>query len=274
MASASRDFTMVVGPGGAIVPVVATTDDACQTTLSVAGSYAQYDWLPGGTDFALDLGRSDGNDDVRRAPRRRIVLQRARCGHDRAAGSGVPDSGRAVDLTQLRLGLWYVRRRRGVEVSAGRQPLRRRSAGHGSGVREPGCARSRHAGTRSRNCGRRARRQHGRPLRDAPARLRDELQRRAFIESVQTPKSSRCGAAGSRWAAAGEAIARQDRTRAQMAVFLQKAKHGPDDAPPPCSGVFADVACPSAFADWIERLAAEGITGGCGGREVLSGRGP
>ena len=35
---------------------------------------------------------------------------------------------------------------------------------------------------------------------------------------------------------------------------------------PPCTpGVFADVACPSTFASWIEQLAAEGITGGCGG---------
>jgi hypothetical protein len=25
------------------------------------------------------------------------------------------------------------------------------------------------------------------------------------------------------------------------------------------------VPCPSTFADWIEQLAAEGITGGCGG---------
>jgi hypothetical protein len=55
-------------------------------------------------------------------------------------------------------------------------------------------------------------------------------------------------------------------TRAQMAVFLLKAKHGKGySAPPPCSGVFADVPCPSPFADWIEELAAEGITGGCGG---------
>jgi hypothetical protein len=30
-------------------------------------------------------------------------------------------------------------------------------------------------------------------------------------------------------------------------------------------GLFDDVACPSTFADWIEQLAAEGITGGCGG---------
>jgi hypothetical protein len=53
--------------------------------------------------------------------------------------------------------------------------------------------------------------------------------------------------------------------RQQMAVFLLKAKHGICYTPPPCGGVFADVPCPSLFADWIEALAAEGITGGCGG---------
>jgi hypothetical protein len=53
--------------------------------------------------------------------------------------------------------------------------------------------------------------------------------------------------------------------RQQMAVFLLKAKHGSTYVPPPCSGDFIDVACPSPFADWIEQLAAEGITGGCGG---------
>ena len=53
-------------------------------------------------------------------------------------------------------------------------------------------------------------------------------------------------------------------TRAQMAVFLLKAKHGLCYTPPPCTGIFSDVACPSLFGDWIEALAAEGITGGCG----------
>jgi uncharacterized repeat protein (TIGR03803 family) len=54
-------------------------------------------------------------------------------------------------------------------------------------------------------------------------------------------------------------------TRAQMAVFLLKAKHGASYVPPSCTGVFSDVACPSLFADWIEELSAEGITAGCGG---------
>jgi len=53
--------------------------------------------------------------------------------------------------------------------------------------------------------------------------------------------------------------------RDQMAVFLLKAEHGSSYAPPECAGTFADVACPSTFANWIERLAAENITGGCGG---------
>jgi glucose/arabinose dehydrogenase len=55
-------------------------------------------------------------------------------------------------------------------------------------------------------------------------------------------------------------------TRAQMAVFLLKARFGPGHAPPPASGtVFADVPASHPFAAWIEQLAAEGITAGCGG---------
>ena len=49
-----------------------------------------------------------------------------------------------------------------------------------------------------------------------------------------------------------------------MAPFLLKTEHGPAYVPPACAGVFSDVTCPSLFADWIERLAAEGITAGCG----------
>jgi IPT/TIG domain/S-layer homology domain len=56
----------------------------------------------------------------------------------------------------------------------------------------------------------------------------------------------------------------QDTLRQQMAVFLLKAKHGLCYTPPPCQGDFADVPCPSTFANWIEALADEGISGGCG----------
>ena len=55
-------------------------------------------------------------------------------------------------------------------------------------------------------------------------------------------------------------------TRAQMAVFLLLAKHGPGFTPPAGTGaVFGDVGPDHWARDWIEQLVAEGITGGCGG---------
>jgi hypothetical protein len=55
-------------------------------------------------------------------------------------------------------------------------------------------------------------------------------------------------------------------TRAQMAIFLLRGEHGSSYAPPVATGtVFGDVPLGS-FADaWIEQLAAEGVTSGCGG---------
>jgi hypothetical protein len=53
--------------------------------------------------------------------------------------------------------------------------------------------------------------------------------------------------------------------RDQMAVFLLKSEHGPAYVPPDCAGTFADVACPGSFTNWVEQLAAEGVTSGCGG---------
>jgi hypothetical protein len=58
-------------------------------------------------------------------------------------------------------------------------------------------------------------------------------------------------------------------TRAQMAVFLLKSKLGAAHVPPVCAGIFADVACPSLFADWIEELHAIGVTGGCQASPLL-----
>jgi hypothetical protein len=50
-----------------------------------------------------------------------------------------------------------------------------------------------------------------------------------------------------------------------MAAFLLKTMHGSDYVPASCTGHFGDVPCPSLFADWIENLAADGITVGCSG---------
>jgi DNA-binding beta-propeller fold protein YncE len=54
-------------------------------------------------------------------------------------------------------------------------------------------------------------------------------------------------------------------TRSQMAVFLLRAKYGSQYVPPPPTGErFADVDLSYWSVSWIEQLAAEGITGGCG----------
>lgn len=53
-------------------------------------------------------------------------------------------------------------------------------------------------------------------------------------------------------------------TRAEMAVFLLRARHGGDYFPPPATGTrFTDVPAGYWAAPWIEQLAAEGITSGC-----------
>ena len=55
-------------------------------------------------------------------------------------------------------------------------------------------------------------------------------------------------------------------TRAEMAIFLLRAEHGPAYTPPAATGtIFTDVPEVYWAAAWIEQLAAEGITNGCGG---------
>lgn len=54
-------------------------------------------------------------------------------------------------------------------------------------------------------------------------------------------------------------------TRAQMAIFLLRGKYGAAYTPPAPVGLFNDVPTDYWAAAWIEQLAAEGITTGCGG---------
>jgi hypothetical protein len=49
-----------------------------------------------------------------------------------------------------------------------------------------------------------------------------------------------------------------------MAVFLLRSKHTSSYTPPAATGVFADVNSGYWAAAWIEQLAEEGITSGCG----------
>ncbi len=54
-------------------------------------------------------------------------------------------------------------------------------------------------------------------------------------------------------------------TRAEMAVFLTRARRGPNFTPPPWSGVFADVPPFHWAGPWIEQLFRDGVTAGCAG---------
>jgi hypothetical protein len=54
-------------------------------------------------------------------------------------------------------------------------------------------------------------------------------------------------------------------TRAQMAVFLLRSKYGSSYKPAPATGTrFNDIPASFWASSWVEQLAAEGITGGCG----------
>ena len=54
-------------------------------------------------------------------------------------------------------------------------------------------------------------------------------------------------------------------TRAQMAIFLVRAKHGIAFVPPAATGIFPDVPVGSFGANFIEQLVADSVTSGCGG---------
>lgn len=54
-------------------------------------------------------------------------------------------------------------------------------------------------------------------------------------------------------------------TRAEMAIFLLRSEHGSTYVPPTATGtMFTDVPGTYWAVDWIEQLAVEGITSGCG----------
>ena len=52
-------------------------------------------------------------------------------------------------------------------------------------------------------------------------------------------------------------------TRAEMAVFLERAMQGSGYTPPAASGIFADVPVSYWSAGWIEQFYKDGITNGC-----------
>ena len=55
-------------------------------------------------------------------------------------------------------------------------------------------------------------------------------------------------------------------------MFLLRGLNGPTYRPPAAKGtVFSDVPAGTFLGDWIEELAAEGVTSGCGGGSFCPG---
>ena len=88
------------------------------------------------------------------------------------------------------------------------------------------------------------------PVNDASAGWIERL----FAEGI----TSGCGANPLRY------CPDQGETRGEMAVFLLRAKYGAAYQPPAATGIFADVPLDHPFVRWIEQLAREGTTAGCG----------
>ena len=62
-------------------------------------------------------------------------------------------------------------------------------------------------------------------------------------------------------------------SRAELAVFLLRVKHGADYVPPPATGtLFEDVPADYWTAAWIEQLATEGLTAGCAPHRFCPGQ--
>jgi ELWxxDGT repeat protein len=80
-----------------------------------------------------------------------------------------------------------------------------------------------------------------------------------WIEQIATDGVTQgCAASPARFCPAAQVA------RAEMAIFLLRARHGAAYVPPPATGTrFTDVPASFWAAAWIEQLAAEGITNGC-----------
>jgi hypothetical protein len=81
----------------------------------------------------------------------------------------------------------------------------------------------------------------------------------AYIEQLEADGITQGCAASPRRFCPGSTVG-----RAEMAIFLLRAKHGSAYAPPPATGtVFSDVPASYWAAPWIEQVYDEGISAGC-----------
>ena len=266
MAKATRDFTLAVGPGGSLVPVTVTRDDACQLTLSVDGGYAAYDWLPDGQASAQIVV------DPTEPTTYGVVLNDGTPCRVRGAVTIVPFDPSCLAPTVASIsptfgpsaGTPVIVSGTKFDASAGLSIGGLFAAGvvfeSASALQATTPALS--PGTVADVLVVNPDGRYGQLLRAFAADFLDVPSSNPFYADVM--KVLRAGITAG--CGGGSYCPNGSVTRAQMAVFLLKAQHGFFYVPPACTGIFGDVACPGAFAaDWIEQLSNEGITGGCGG---------
>ena len=266
MATATRDFSLAVAPGGPLVPVSVVRDDTCQLTISVAGSYAGYTWLPGlqtSPEIVVDPTEPtpygvvlDDGTSCRVRGAVTITPFDPSCLAPTVAsiapGSG-PDAGTPVVVAGSKFDP-------NAALSIGGSPASGLVFDDASTLEAttPALAPGTVADVLVVNPdGRYAMlpRSFAADFLDVPASNPFYAD---IMKVLRAGITAGCG--GGNYCPNGSV------TRAQMAVFLLKAQHGFFYVPPACTGIFGDVACPGAFAaDWIEQLSNEGITGGCGG---------
>jgi hypothetical protein len=271
-ASATRDYTLVVRDGDPLVPVTASSGPACAVELSVAGSFAAYEWLPGlqttptitvspteTTTYGVIL--TDGSGCTRHGA---ITLHPAALMDPSCLAPTIasisPQSGPATGGQAATL------------LGTNFQPAAYVTIG-GMGAYDVTVDDPTHATLTT-------------PLVSLPPGTVVDvmvlngdsgsavLRGGYLLDFADVPTSDQFHDAIARVALAGITVGCGEGnfcgqnlvTRSQIAILLLKAEHGASYFPPPCTGMFADVPCTGPVETWwIEQFAREGITGGCGG---------
>jgi outer membrane protein assembly factor BamB len=268
MAFATRDLTIVVGFGDPI-PIVATPLSSCQVLLQVPGSWDNYRWEPGGeaTPFIVvspfhDTVYGVTVSDVSGCPMRETVLVRATRLVDPSCDapsiflmsptSGPASGGTLVGLNGTQFQIGATVRIGGLDADASIS-----SPGSGSATTpalQPGAL---HTVLLTNPDAASA----FSPIRFF-ADFLDVGQGHLFHDFVESIVRAGVTAGCGEGNYCPDAVVRRD----QIAVFLLRSRYGPTYEPPPATGtVFGDVNIGTFAGNYIEALAAAGVTAGCGG---------
>ncbi len=268
---ASRDFTVLVAGGGDSVPIEVEPGLDCQTTLSVEGDFAAYQWLPGGettptitvspeNPITYGVVVTESGGCLRRGAV--TVTSRVTSNPDCTApwprriqpSSGPPGAAVAISIEGENFAP-------GLSASIGGSPAAGVAVAGPTGfsAETPSLL----PGTMNDLVVTNPGGKNGTLLKAFFADFSDVPGTHSFHASIE--RIFRYGVT----AGCGTAVYCPDAfvTRDQMAIFILRAKYGPTYAPPAATGtIFDDVPADAFGAAWIEQFFAEGISKGCGPR--------